>query len=165
MEVDVTNAERRLEEAKKALNEENNSHAKDCADGASRLAKRSNVGRVKISELNEFPTKYDQKGVIVIGSISEIVMTGLNPRTFILHDGSGTVLVEYMTLFSTTIDYAKVGDIVIFGGTFYASGASGERIYGGPVLHIPRVAFAILGLLAVAYLMRRRKKQELKTPK
>ncbi|MDY6966421.1 MAG: PGF-CTERM sorting domain-containing protein [Halobacteriota archaeon] len=119
------------------------------------MAKHSSVGHVKISELKALPEKYDQKSVILIGSISEILQTGLNPRTFILYDGSGTIRIEYMiTISSTTLDYARVGDIVIFNGGF---SASQEYVYGGPILHIPRVAFAILGLLAVAYLIRRRK--------
>ena len=129
------------------------------------MAKRSNVGRVKISELNSFPEKYDCKGVKIKGSISKIIRVESNPRTFILDDGTGTVLVEYNHIFSTSVDGSKEGDEVIVEGTFYVTESRNYvngyptwyRVYGVFwVLPGFEAVFAIVGLLAVAYLLRRR---------
>jgi len=154
---DVTDAESKLKDAKDALNKGNYEYAKLWADEASELAKHASVGSVKIIDLKALATKYDQRTVAISGTIRDIKTVYGKGYTFALDDGSGMISVVYE---------GGLGDIaesnkVTVSGIFQASAGSvvADNVQKSGVGGVPgfEAIFPIAGLLAVAYLIRRRK--------
>ncbi|MDY6966807.1 MAG: OB-fold nucleic acid binding domain-containing protein [Halobacteriota archaeon] len=129
----VKDAEKKLKEAKKALDNGNYEYAQDCADEASKLARFSIVWHVELSELKALPTKNGEYKVTITGSVSNITNGGY--YHFTIDDGSDTILVEYLyTLGGGFISTVQDGDIVTVIGEFKASEV---KIYAEYV-HPPR---------------------------
>jgi len=155
---DVTEAESKLKDAKDALNKGNYEYARSWADDASELAKHASVGSVKIIDLKALATKYDQRTVAVSGTIRDIKTVYGKGYTFALDDGSGMISVVY----EGGLGDIQEGDKVTVSGIFQASTGSvvADNVQKSGVGGVPgfEAILAIAGLLAVAYLIRRRRR-------
>ena len=154
---DVTDAESKLKDATDALNKGNYEYARSWADDALELAKHASVGSVKIIDLKALATKYDQRTVVVSGTIRDIETVYGKGYTFALDDGTGMISVVY----EGGLGDIQEGDKVTVSGAFQASTGTvaAETVQKSGVGGVPgfEAIFAIAGLLTVAYLIRRRK--------
>jgi len=150
---DVKEAEYTLEEAVDALKKGNYDYAKTWADDASELAKNATVRSIDISSLKSMPIKYDERNVLLTGTIRDISTVFGEYYTFALDDGTGLISVDYTGILGDIQD----GDKITVIGVFKASNGS---IYSGNVNSggAPgfEAVFAVAGLLSVAYILRRR---------
>ena len=156
---DVKDAENKLKEAKEALNKGNYEYAHDWAADASDLAKHASIGSVQIKDLKALATRYDQRTVAISGTIRDIETVYGEGYTFALDDGSGMISVVYQGSLGDIKDGDKVTASGIFEastGTVVADNVQKSGVGGGGVPGF-EVIFAIAGLLAVAYVLRRRK--------
>ena len=140
------------------MNKGNYQYAQDWADEASELAKRASIGSVPITDLKALATKYDGRTVMVSGTIRDIETVYGSGYKFAIDDGSGMISVAYQGSLGDIKDGDKVTASGIFKastGTVDADTVQKSGVGGG----MPgfEVVFAIAGLLAVAYLLRRRK--------
>ena len=154
---DVKDAEAKLKEAKEALDKGNYEYARNWAADASELAKHTSIGSVQIKDLKALATKYDQRTVVISGTIRDIETVYGEGYTFALDDGSGMISVVYQGSLGDIRDGDKVTASGIFQastGTVVADNVEKSGVGGG----VPgfEAIFAIAGLLAVAYLLRRR---------
>ena len=154
---EVKEAEAKLKEAKDALNKGNYEYARDWADDASELAKHASIGSVQIKDLKALATKYDERTVVISGTIRDIETVYGEGYTFALDDGSGMISVSYQGSLGDIRD----GDRVKASGIFQASTGTvvADDVQKSGVSGVPgfEVIFAIAGLLAVAYLLKRRR--------
>jgi PGF-CTERM protein len=154
---DVTEAESKLKDAKDALNKGNYEYARLWADDALELAKHASIGSVKIIDLKALATKYDQRTVVVSGTIRDIKTVYGKGYTFALDDGSGMISVVY----EGGLGDIQEGDKVTVSGIFQASTGTvaADTVHKSGVGGVPgfEAIFVIAGLMAVAYLIRRRK--------
>lgn len=154
---EVNDAEAKLKEAKDALNKGNYEYAQYWADEASELAKHASIGSVQIKDLKALATKYDERTVVISGTIRDIETVYGEGYTFALDDGSGMISVSYQG----SLGDIKDGDRVTASGIFQASTGTvvADNVQKSGVGGVPgfEVIFAIAGLLAVAYLLRRRR--------
>jgi PGF-CTERM protein len=155
---DVTDAESKLKDAKDALNKGDYEYARSWTDEASELAKHASVGSVKIIDLKALATKYDLRTVLVSGTIRDIETVYGKGYTFALDDGTGMISVVY----EGGLGDIKEGDKVTVSGAFQASAGTvvADNVQKSGVGDVPgfEAIFAIAGLLAVAYLIRRRRR-------
>jgi len=153
---DVTDAESKLNDARDALDKGNYEYARSWADEASERAKHASVGSVKIIDLKALATKYDQRTVAISGTIRDIETVYGKGYTFALDDGSGMISVVYEGGLG---DIAE-GDKVTVSGVFQASTGAvvADNVQKSGVGGVPgfEAIFTIAGLLAVAYLIRRK---------
>ncbi|MDY6966801.1 MAG: DUF2341 domain-containing protein [Halobacteriota archaeon] len=154
---DVKEAEDKLEEADDALSKGNYEYAMDWADNALELAKNATVSSVKITDLIALSAKYDQYTVMITGTIKDINAVYGKGYTFALDDGSGMISVSYKGILGDIQD----GDRVTVHGVFQVTNGSGSIVAddvqsGGGTPGFEAV-FTIAGVLAVAYLIRRRR--------
>ncbi len=154
---DIKDAEAKLKEAKEALDKGNYEYARNWAADASELAKHTSIGSVQIKDLKALATKYDQRTVVISGTIRDIETVYGEGYTFALDDGSGMISVVYQGSLGDIKDGDKVTASGIFQastGTVVADNVEKSGVGGG----VPgfEAIFAIAGLLAVAYLLRRR---------
>lgn len=116
----------------------------------------SNVSFVSISDLNKLSTTYDQRAVLIFGDIGGIESVDDSRYIFEIDDGSDTISVIY----KGSLDDIKEGDNVTVGGVFLASQRTFEAnsLQKSADIGVPgfEVFFAVSGLLAVAYLLRRK---------
>jgi len=154
---DVTDAESKLNDARDALDKGNYEYARLWTEEASELAKHASVGSVKIIDLKALATKYDQRTVVVSGTIRDIETVYGKGYTFALDDGTGMISVVY----EGGLGDIQEGDKVMVSGAFQASTGTvaAETVQKSGVGGVPgfEAIFAIAGLLTVAYLIRRRK--------
>ena len=154
---DVRDAESKLKDAKDALNKGNYEYAKSWAGDASGLAKHASVGSVQIKDLKALATKYDQRTVIISGTIRDIETVYGEGYKFALDDGTGMISVVYRS----GLGDIQEGDKITVNGMFEASSraVAAENVKKAWVSSVPgfEAIFAIAGLLAVTYLLRRRK--------
>ena len=156
---EVKEAEDKLKEAKDALNKGNYEYAQDWADDASELAKHASIGSVQINDLKALATKYDQRTVVISGTIRDIETVYGEGYTFALDDSSGMISVAYQGSLGDINDGDKVTASGIFEastGTLVADTVQKSGVGGGGVPGFEAI-FALTGLLAVAYLVRRRR--------
>ncbi|NQE46008.1 hypothetical protein C5S31_08300 [ANME-1 cluster archaeon GoMg2] len=154
---EVKDAEAKLKEAKDALNKGNYEYAQDWADDASELAKRASIGSVQINDLKALATKYDQRTVVISGTIRDIETVYGEGYKFALDDGSSMISVTYQGSLGDIKDGDKVTASGIFEastGTLVADNVQKSGVGGGGVPGF-EVIFAIAGLLAVVYVLRR----------
>jgi len=155
---EVKEAEAKLKEAKEALDKGNYEYACNWAADASEQAKHASVGSVQIKDLKALATKYDERTVVISGTIRDIETVYGEGYTFALDDGSGMISVVYQG----SLGDIKDGDRVTVSGVFQASTGTvvADNVeksgVGGSVPGFEAI-FAIAGLLAVVYLLRRRK--------
>ena len=154
---EVKDAEAKLNEAKEALNKGNYEYARNWAADASELAKHASIGSVQIKDLKALATRYDQRTVAISGTIRDIETVYGEGYTFALDDGSGMISVVYQG----SLGDIKDGDKVTASGIFQASTGTVvaddvEKSGVGDGVPGFEAVFAIAGLLAVAYLLKRR---------
>jgi PGF-CTERM protein len=152
---DVKDAEKKLKEARDALNKGNYEYAEDWADDALQLAKHASVGSVSIKELKALATKYDERTVAISGTIRDIETVYGEGYRFAIDDGSGMISVVYQGSFGDINDGDKVKASGVFQASVGTVVAENVRESGG----IPgfEAIFAIAGLLVVAYILRRKR--------
>jgi PGF-CTERM protein len=155
---EVKDAEAKLKEAKDALNKGNYEYAHDWADDASELVKHASIGSVQINDLKALATKYDQRTVVISGTIRDIETVYGEGYTFALDDGSGMISVAYQGSLGDIKDGDKVTASGIFEastGTVVADNVQKSGVGGGGVPGF-EVIFAIAGLLVAVYLLKRK---------
>jgi histone H3/H4 len=155
---EVKEAEAKLKEAKDALNKGNYEYARDWADDASELAKHASIGSVQINDLKALATKYDQRTVVISGTIRDIETVYGEGYTFALDDGSGMISVAYQGSLGDINDGDKVTASGIFEastGTLVADTVQKSGVGGGGVPGF-EVIFAIAGLLIAVYFLKRK---------
>ena len=156
---DVKEAENRLKKANDALNKGNYKYAKVWANDASELAKHTSVGSVKISDLLVFPNRYDKYTVTIKGVIKEIETVSNGKYTFSLDDNSSMISVVYQRTFGRS--FVNEGDNVTVIGIFQASNrtvfTNNLKKSKGFVVPGFKAIFTLISLLAVAYLITRKK--------
>jgi PGF-CTERM protein len=152
---DVKDAEKKLKEARDALNKGNYEYAEDWADDALQLAKHASVGSVSIKELKALATKYDERTVAISGTIRDIETVYGEGYRFAIDDGSGMISVVYQGSLGDIND----GDKVKASGVFQASVGTVVADNVRESSDIPgfEAIFAIAGLLVVAYILRRKR--------
>lgn len=155
---DVEDAEAKLNEAKDAFNKGNYKYAQNWANDALDLAKNSSIASLSINDLNALATRYDQRIVVISGTIKDIETDYGSGYSFALDDGSGMISVVY----GGVLNDIKEGDKVTVSGIFQASTRTVEandvqkgKLGAGPGFG---TIIAILGLLSVAYLLRGKKR-------
>ena len=155
---EVKEAGAKLKEAKEALDKGNYEYACNWAADASELAKHASIGSVQIKDLKALATKYDERTVVVSGTIRDIETVYGEGYTFALDDGSGMISVVYQGSLGDIRDGDKVTVSGIFQastGTLVADTVQKSGVGGGGVPGF-EVIFAIAGLLVAVYLLKRK---------
>ena len=155
---EVKDAEAKLKEAKDALNKGNYEYAQDWADDASELVKHASIGSVQINDLKALATKYDQRTVVISGTIRDIETVYGEGYTFALDDSSGMISVAYQGSLGDINDGDKVTASGIFEastGTLVADTVQKSGVGGGGMPGFEMI-FAIAGLLIAVYFLKRK---------
>jgi hypothetical protein len=152
---DVSKAENKLKEAKDALAKGDYQRAQSWANEAMQLAKHASIGTVSIKNLKALVTKYDERSVVLSGTIRNIETVNGKGYEFAMDDGSGMISVVYQG----SLGDIKDGDKVTTNGIFQASNGTvvADNVQKSGITSAPAFEVILAGIgILMAFVLRRR---------